>query len=776
MPDGPAGAAHIGGIVRRLRERALLTQEELAGRSGLSVGTIRGIEAGRIRRPHQGSVRLLVAALEPDGPEQDMLLVALSAGTPAADGSPMAPPAAPPLPARPVPAQLPAAPAAFTGRGDTLARLDALLAPEADRPDPVAVPVVAVVGAAGIGKTALALHWTHRVKGAFPDGQLHLNLRGFDPGAAPLSPEAALRACFDALDVPPARVPATIDGQSGLLRSLLAERRMLLVLDNARDAGQVRPLLPGSPGCLVVVTSRVRLTGLAATDSATVLTLDLFTDDEARRLLTGHLGADRVAAEPDAVTGIVDACAGLPLALTIVAARAAAGPPFPLGVLAGQLRNIRDQLDVFEDDDAAGDLRAVMSWSVRTLDDETGRLFRLLGLHPGPDVDPAAAAALAGLPRPAAARALARLARVHLVVEERPGRYSFHDLVRAYAAELAGTHESAGAGRAAVERLYDHLMHHAHAAALLLRPERRPGLPLPVPSGPPSFADQAAAAEWFDGELQVLLTAVAAQSRATGSALDGAVWRIAWAVQDVLDRGGWWAELAAVQHAGLVCATRLGDLLGQLHTRRALALVGFRLGRGREAAEHLGHALHCAEALGDVPSQAQVTYNIALLLLRQDQLDAALAAAERADLLYAAGEPVHRWRAWQVVAQCHTARGEHQEALAACRRALLFVRASPDPASQAFVWDTLADAHHRLGRLRLAAAYKRRASARFEAAGDAYHLSQILLDLGDIERDAGDHDGAREQWEASLAILERLEHPDAELPRARLAAAKLTVG
>jgi hypothetical protein len=281
-----------------------------------------------------------------------------------------------------VPRQLPADIHGFTGRAEHLKELDALLSLVGTGPTHPVV-VAAVCGTAGVGKTTLAVHWAHRVASEFPDGQLYVNLHGFDPNGSAMSSAEAVRRFLDALAVPPARIPASPEAQVGLYRSLVAGRRLLLVLDNARDADQVRPLLPGSPGCLVVVTSRNRLSSLVATEAACTVTLNLLSPDEARELLAGRLGADRVAAEPAAVHDIVDACARLPLALIIVAARAAAHPHFPLAVLARDLHDAERGLDAFTLGEPGTDVRAVFSWSYRTLEAEAARLFRLLGLHPG---------------------------------------------------------------------------------------------------------------------------------------------------------------------------------------------------------------------------------------------------------------------------------------------------------------------------------------------------------------------------------------------------------
>src|SRR5215470_2755608 len=271
------------------------------------------------------------------------------------------------------PQELPAAVAHFAGRAGELATLTGLLRGRADRGGTVVIS--AIGGTAGVGKTALAVYWAHQVADRFPDGQLYVNLRGFDPGGSVMDPAEGVRRFLDALQVPPEQIPVDLDAQVALYRSQLAGRRMLVVLDNARDTAQVRPLLPGASTCLVVVTSRNQLTGLIAVDGAYPITLDLLNDEEARQLLARRLGADRVAAEPAAVADIVTRCAHLPLALALVAARAAIRPQAGLRVLAEELRDTRHRWQMLSGDDPASDLQAVFSWSYQALTSEAARLF-----------------------------------------------------------------------------------------------------------------------------------------------------------------------------------------------------------------------------------------------------------------------------------------------------------------------------------------------------------------------------------------------------------------
>jgi hypothetical protein len=320
----------------------------------------------------------------------------------------------------------------------------------------------------------------------------------------------AIRRFLDAFDVPARRVPAEPAAQAALYRSLVADRRMLVVLDNARDADHVRPLLPGGPGCLTLVTSRNQLTGLVVADCAEPIGLDLLTGQESRQLLAARLGPQRVAAEPDAVDQIVTSCARLPLALAVAAAHAAARPDLPLAAFADRLRNTHARLDALATGDPATDVRAVLSWSYQALSREAARLFRLLGLHSGADISVAVAASLAGLAPRRIPALFAELIREHLVVEPVPGRYSCHDLLRAYAAETGHTHDSEPYRRTALHRLLDHYLHSARSAAVTLAPFREPVPVDPSETGvtPEQFTDHDAAFTWLTAEHRGIAGAV----------------------------------------------------------------------------------------------------------------------------------------------------------------------------------------------------------------------------------------------------------------------------
>ena len=410
----------FGTVVRAHRRRLGMTQEDLAERAGVSVRSIGNLESGRVGIPRPPTVRLLADAFGLSGAERDHFCEAASADS---AGGPLG---------KGPPAQLPADVSGFAGRRGELARLDDLLV---DRSRHHGTAIVVVSGGPGMGKTTLAVHWAHRVRGQFPDGQLYVNLRGFDPSGEACAPAEALRGLLEALGAAPERLPTTVEGLAGLYRSLTADKRILLLLDNARDAEQARFLLPGTPTTLAVVTSRDQLTPLLAGSGAYPLALDLMPSGEARELLAERLGGDRVAAEPVAVAEIITACARLPLALAIAAARAQT-TRYPLRAIAAELGAVGRQLDMLDAGDPASRVRVVFSWSYETLSAPAARLFRLLGLYPGSDLSVSAAASLAGLPTAWTHTLLTELTRASLLTERTPGRYGCHDLLGAYATEL----------------------------------------------------------------------------------------------------------------------------------------------------------------------------------------------------------------------------------------------------------------------------------------------------------------------------------------------------
>ena len=669
----------------------------------------------------------------------------------------------------PVPAQLPSAVRGFAGRERELARLDAILAGRGKlRAEPTAVVISAVSGTAGVGKTALVVHWAHRVAVRFPDGQLYVNLRGFDPGGSVMDPAEAIRGFLDALGVAVERIPAGLDAQAALYRSVLAGRRVLVVLDNARDVEQVRPLLPGTAGCPVVVTSRNELAPLVATEGAHPLALDLLDVECARKLLSRRIGSVRVAAEPEAVQDIITACARLPLALAIVAARAAIRPGFPLAPLAAELRDNTSALDGFEGGDTGTDVRAVFSWSYRTLSPDAAKIFRLLGLHPGPDVSAPAAASLAGLPGNRLRPLLSELTGAHLLDERVPGRYAFHDLLRAYAAEQAHAIDGDEARREARHRMFDHYLHSASSAALGLAPQREHITPAPPRPGvtPEHPVGHDAALAWFAAEHPVLVTTTA---NASATGFDTHAWQLAKMFVTFLDRRGLWHDWISVQTAAVEAAQRLGDQLAQAHAHNALGLGYARSGRPDEGRPHYENALVLFEAVGDQVAQARTLLNLASILERQGHVSDGLRhCAHALELFRSVGHQGGQASALNAIGWLSGLRGDYAQTLRYSRLALALHQEGADRLGEAATWDSLGYAHQHLGEHQEAISCYGNALDRLRDLGYRYHEAEVLVHLGDAQHAIGDEVAAHNAWQQALIILDELAHPDAGDVRAKL--------
>lgn len=687
-----------------------------------------------------------------------------------ADLTPVPAPEQPPAEERPpppqlIPAQLPADLHTFAGRDADVVRLDALLPSGGTRRTSV---VVGLTGMAGVGKTTLAVHWAHRIAHRFPDGVVYLNLHGFDPSVPALSPSEAIDTVLQAFGVSHDEIPVNPDAKVSLYRSVLAGRRVLLVLDNARGADQVRPLLPAAPGCLVVVTSRDRLTGLVALDGAHPVRLDALDPDAARRLLASRLGADRVAAEPAAVREFLDRCGGLPLALAVLATRALTHTSYSLADVAAELRTLHAGLDAFADVDSAADVRAVFSCSYRALGQPAARMFRLLAERADPDFTVAAAASVLGVPMATARRLASELVRAELLVEHTPGRLTYHDLLRAYAAELAAQTDPEPERTAGLRRLLDHHVLSARAAAARLYPDADLGDERSTPDGVTvvEHPDRAAALAWFAGEHLGLRSSVVAALRA---GFDAHICEAARAMADFFQRQGRWSDQLAMQNVAVDAALRLGDDHARARAHRTLANTYGRLGRHADAITHFAVALDLLQQLGDEPGQARVHRGLAAAWGGQDRYDIALAQSREAhDRYLMAGDPAGRAAALNDIGWCLAQLGDHRRALESAREALELFGALDNDDGAASAWDTIGYAQHHLGDLTAATASFTRAIELFAALGDLHSQAAALTHLGETRQATDDLDGARTAWSRAVALYEELVPEQADRLRERL--------
>lgn len=663
------------------------------------------------------------------------------------------------------PRQLPPVPAGFAGRAAEMAALTRLAEGAAD---PGGASTIAVIeGTAGVGKTALAVRWAHQVADRFPDGQLYVNLRGFDSTGSPMTAAEAVRGFLEALGVPDEGIPVSFAGQVAMYQRLIVGRSLLVLLDNARDTEQVRPLLPSASGC-VVVTSRNRLTGLIAGEGAHPLPLGMLPTPEARQLLAIRIGADRVAAEHGPVEEIISSCARLPLTLSITAARAATHPGFPLSTIAAELRDTRDRLDAFDGGELGTDARTVFSWSYEQLDANTAALFRLLALHPGPEVTVSAAASIAAVSPKQVLRTLRALARCHLIDEPHPGRFALHDLLRIYAMELAHAHESDQARRAAVGRLLDHYLHTALGASLRLDPRADPiALSPPRPgTDVQDVADRLAAWAWFEAELPVLL-AIIQLAASTGGAH---AWQLPWMLVEYLRRSGRWQDWVATHRTGLAAAEAGGDRYSQARSHQGIGRACWRLGLYDEAQVHLQRALDMFGRLdGSVGEVAGTHLALSTAFENRGSADKALRHAEQAlALAEAVGDGLWQARALNRVGWYQALLGQPAQALEKCQQALMDIRELGDLSGEARTLDSIGYAHHLLGDHRDAAAFLEESLALRHELGDRYGEATVFTHIGDAHHATGDSPAASAAWQAAVSILTGLGHPDAAKVTTRL--------
>lgn len=749
--DGTVGSQGdgvlVGPLLRAWRTRALLTQEQLAERAGLSVRTIRRLESDEpTGRPHSTSLQMLAAALNLTAADR-ATLAAAAGGTedPPVSGK------------RPLPRQLPSNVHGFVGRDEDIAQLDKIMGLDGTAGDTAPIVISAIDGTAGIGKTALAVHWAHRVKQHFPDGQLYLNLRGYGPGL-PVAPEDALASMLRSSGVDPDRIPAGVDERSALLRSTLADRRVLIVLDNAENSEQVRPLLPGSDA-LVVVTSRRKLRALSVHNGARHISLDLLARSEAVELLAEAIGRDRVDGEPAATAAIIELCARLPLALRLAAERVNSQPATPLRDLVVELADHRNRLAALSIEESADtDLRSVFAWSYDALDPEAARMFDLFGVHPGSVMSVPAAAAMAGVPPARAAATLQRLTDVNLLEQRFRGRFEPHDLLREYARDRA--EHGGGDHSAARERLLQWYVHTAAdaRAQIAATPHELPLAPEP-PEGitPERFDSHRAAMEWFDAELDTILKIILAagdHGHHEGAAVLG---QLVWYH---LYLRGLWQQMRVVGEAGVDHAIAVGDLILEAKIRNGLSLAyGEIPGLGEAEIATSRQALSIFLALGSRRGQAGCLLNLGSAYRKAERFDEAREALERAhDLYLQEGNQLYAAFALNNLATVFIELDRLDEALSCACRAVDVLRDNLEPFRLVTGLITLAVVHAARGERDPALRYYREAISTAEGLGSTYEVIHLGIRLGHQLAAAGAADEAIEVWREAHRIC--LEHDD----------------
>lgn len=702
------------------------------------------------------------------------------------------------VPAAP-PRELPSEVYGFTNRHDQLAQLDALLASLDE--SSTAVVVTAVTGTAGVGKTAFATHWAHRASNRFPDGQLYVNLRGYDPDQA-VSAGEALSGFLHALGVREEDVPHNLDERAARFRSLTAGKRVLIVLDNARTVDQVRPLLPGSSSCVVLVTSRDALPGLVTREGAHRIDLDLLTPNEAIVLLRTLIN-ERIDAEPDKAVALIQQCARLPLALRIAAELVVSRSVDTLAELVDDLTDEQSRLDLLDaGDDPYTAVRAVLSWSYRNLDPLAARTFRLMGLNPGRDFDAHIAAALTAAPVAQARRQLATLVRAHLAERTRSARYEMHDLLRVYSADLAVQDESEESRHAAIRRLLAYYLHTASAAMNVVVPherDRRPEVPTSaIP--PPSMPDASRATDWLEKERANLLATAAYSARGFEPSYAGTLSLILYRYFDIhshFDEGvalhtyavtacrrtgdqvvlgralhnlgvvyqrlGRYHEAVHYMRESLDAVEACGHRPGQAFVLSDLGMTHWLLGRNEQAFDYLDHALAMFRDLGDITGQGSALCHLGLLLGRglnrygeaRDHLIQALEIFEDTD------DTVRKGYAVSDLGTVYRELGHHELALDHYQKALALARETHDRSLEAAALNGLGSTNRAAGVPLQVMDYHTKALEIASEIGDRFEQAQSHEGLARAHHGLGYLDEARRNWQQALAIYGELGAPEA---------------
>jgi DNA-binding SARP family transcriptional activator len=755
------GRGRHGGLVDELQ--ALVAQQPLRERlwAQLLVALYRSGRQADALAAYQRLHRRLVEELgiAPSPPLQRLQRQILTA-----DPGLEAPPPAPVVGASAggvvAPRQLPADVAGFTGRGQELARLERLLAANQGR----AVVICAINGTGGIGKSALAIHAAHQLAPRFPDGQLYVNLQGATPGLAPLAPIQALGRLLRTLGLEPAAIPTEIHEASGLFRSLAAERRLLMVLDNALDAAQVRWLLPASPTCGVLVTSR-RV--LATLDGACHLHLDVLPLVEAVELLGRLVGVERVAAEPNAAERLVKLCGLLPLAVRIAGARLAARPAWPLAALVERLADARRRLDELD----AGELAVracfqvshqLLAASPDAVDRQAARAFGLLGLLDTPDLGVAVAARLLDQPEDVAERALERLVDAQLLQTPAPGRYRFHDLLRLFARERAAAGEDEPARQAALARALGWYLARAERADALLLPT---GLRGDGPGDGPGLvlADRQAALGWLEAERANLVAAAGQAAAHPAASIAQVAWQLSDALWQFFDLRSHWAAWQTVCQAAIQAAQRAGDLPAMARALNHLGVVHGQQRHDQDAISCLERSLAICRQVGDRSTQAMALNNLGQVCREQHRYQAALGYYQQSLALHrAVGDRHGEGKVLNNLGEVYREQHRYQAALGYYQQDLVICGELGDARGEAITLINLGHLHRAQGCDQEAAGCYEQALAICRRVGDRLEQASALRGLGHAVAATQGPQAARAHWTAALGILEDLGAPQAD--------------
>jgi tetratricopeptide (TPR) repeat protein len=668
----------------------------------------------------------------------------------------------------PPPRQLPAGVARFVNREPSLALLNGLLASVTERnSDPV---VLAITGPPGVGKTALALHWAHQVRSHFPDGDLYVDMGGYG-SRSPLSLEQAIDAFLRSLNVDPERIPVVIDERVALYRSILGDKKVLVVIDNVSSVRQVRNLLPGSHRCFAIVTSRSSLAGLVAREGATRVTLDVLTPEDAIRLLAEIIGDERIDADPESAARVAALCSYLPLALRVVAERVAGRPYLPLREVVRELLDEETRLDMLASrEDELTDVRTAFSWSYRALAAESQRVFRLIGLHPGAEFSSTVAATLVNVPTATVRQQLQQLADAHLVQEIPGDRYRLHDLLRAYSIECGQREESQRERTHAIRRMMAWYLLSADAARRIILPHSHSIALMPPDGTPiPDLPDVTAAMDWYEQERLNLLSILR-------QAMDLGQYDIAWKLPVVADGffelRSYWLEWVEIHEEGLRAARAVGDTAGVASNLFCLGDAHWRLGHHEQSIRYYESSVSMAADIEDRWLEGFSLRGLGLIFQEREQFEGSVPYFERAlEVFRSSGVRRGEGMALLSLGISYRGLGRLEEAVRFGSEAVEIFRSIDDEWSTAWGLAPLADAHIEHGLFVTAQAQLTEALAIFQRFADLRSEAYVQYSLGRAFHGQGDAERALTHWSKALDMFERLDDSRAEEVRGLISSA-----